>query len=191
MIGQLFGKLIVIERGVTKNSDGTLKWLCQCDCGNKKEIARSNLVKLKNSTKSCGCLHQQHGMTGTPEYQAWTSMHRRCTSPLDARYADYGGRGIAVCEEWSLFETFFKDVGIRPSIEHSIDRVNNNLGYYKDNVKWSTPEEQMRNKQNTRFLTVDDVTKSLQDWCAALQLNPKTVSTRLCRGWSDRAALEL
>ena len=191
MKGLVFGQLEVISRGETKNSDGTLKWLCLCSCGALKEIGRCNLVKIKNSTISCGCLRQKHGASGTPEYQAWTAMKRRCENPEDARYSSYGARGITVSLDWALFENFFNDVGIRPTDQHSLDRADNSKGYFKENVKWSTVEEQMNNKQNTRLLVVGNETKSLQEWCRQLGLNPKTVSTRIHRGWSDASALQI
>jgi hypothetical protein len=191
MIGERYGLLVVIDKGTLKNTDGTIKWLCHCDCGNLKEVSRANLVKLKNSTKSCGCLLQKHGYTGTPEYQSWTAMRRRCQSPKDIRYANYGGRGIKVCERWSIFLNFLEDIGIRPSAFHSLDRIDNEGNYEPDNVKWSLPAEQMNNRTNTRFLTYGGQTKSLQEWCKLLNLNSKTVSTRICRGWSVEAAFDV
>lgn len=189
MIGEKYGMLEVVSRGTSKNSDGTLKWVCKCECGTLKEIARCNLVKKKNATVSCGCINQKHGCTDTPEYDAWCAMRRRCENPKDTRYSEYGGRGITVCERWQIFTNFLEDVGKRPTMEHSLDRQDNNKGYFKENVGWSTTKQQMNNKQNTHMLTVDGETKPLQIWCELLGLNPKTVSTRLCRGWSAARAL--
>jgi hypothetical protein len=93
-------------------------------------------------------MKQSHGMTHTPEYQAWRSMKRRCYSPRDKGYADYGGRGITVCPEWLHdFQAFYDHVGPRPTSQHSIDRIDNNEGYRPGNVKWSTQSGQNWNQR--------------------------------------------
>lgn len=81
------------------------------------------------------------------EYNSWHQMKQRCLNKNDKRYHDYGGRGITVCEEWMTFEGFFNDMGVKPSPDHSIDRIDNNKGYYKENCKWSDRREQQRNQR--------------------------------------------
>lgn len=66
-----------------------------------------------------------HGMQDTPEYGTWNSMRMRCLSPNAKSYKDYGGRGITVCNRWSLFSNFIADMGKKPSPKHSLDRINN------------------------------------------------------------------
>jgi len=85
----------------------------------------------------------------SPEYGAWAEMIQRCTNPKQKRYADYGGRGIHVCERWlNGFENFLADMGRRPTSEHSIDRYPNNDGNYeKTNCRWATRLEQAANKR--------------------------------------------
>lgn len=85
----------------------------------------------------------------TPEYRAWTGMWTRCTNKKDIMYHHYGGRGITVCAKWDSFEKFLKDMGHRPSKLHSIDRINNDRGYSKNNCRWSVRTEQIRNRRNT------------------------------------------
>ena len=83
----------------------------------------------------------------TPEFRVWLGMRNRCGNPHVKSYPDYGGRGIHVCDRWQLFENFFADMGPRPSSAHSINRINNNLGYEPSNCVWSTRSEQNRNKR--------------------------------------------
>lgn len=125
---------------------------CQCDCGNTTILRKQHFVN--KSTKSCGCLNyttkwKTHGMAKTRTYRIWANMLTRCTNTKVAQYKDYGGRGISVCKEWAeSFESFFKDMGSCPSNSHSIDRIDNNLNYCKENCKWSTSKEQCNNKSN-------------------------------------------
>lgn len=111
IVGQKFGRLIVIERA-EKNQWGNYKWLCKCICGKEKIISGGNL--LKGNTQSCGCLQKdiasiycsnfklKHGHTIkgkiTTTYISWRNMIQRCTNPNDKEYENYGGRGITVCD---------------------------------------------------------------------------------------------
>ena len=74
-------------------------------------------------------------------------MRSRCYNPKSAGYKNYGGRGIAVCDQWrDDFKTFLSDVGYKPSSSHSLDRINNDGNYEPSNCKWPTPQEQVRNR---------------------------------------------
>ena len=143
LTGQRFGKLLVIkERG--KNKYGQMKWECICDCGKETTVLANNL--RRGVTRSCGCLVKKHGMYKTPTYKIWDNMIQRCHNLNDHEYLYYGGRGIFVCPEWRYsFKNFFRDMGIRPD-RLTIERINNNGGYYSDNCKWATCTEQARNK---------------------------------------------
>ena len=147
LIGQRFGRLTVLSR---QGSIGQkVAWLCLCDCGNKRVIISE---KLKTGrTKSCGCFQTEqrfkHGMYGIPEYTIWGAMLQRCKNKNNVRYNDYGGRGIAVCRRWEKFVTFYKDMGERPQ-GLTIERIDNNKGYFPDNCKWATMTENLKNKRN-------------------------------------------
>jgi len=127
-------------------------WLCLCDCGNTVMVRKDGLVA--GSNKSCGCLnsdnHTTHKMSKTPEYHIYQNMLYRCLDLSCPQYAQYGGRGIRVCDRWQLsFTAFLSDMGLRPSSRHSIERVNNDGDYCPKNCKWALPVEQVRNRRGT------------------------------------------
>jgi hypothetical protein len=131
-------------------------------------------------------------MTNTPEYDTWKSIKNRCYNTSFKQYADYGGRGITVCDEWrNSFETFYRDMGPKPSNEHSIERRKNNKGYSKDNCYWATKEEQSNNRRSNRLFEIDGVTKSLTEWCISYKQNYTLVYWRINSGWRIREALFL
>lgn len=147
-IGDKFGRLVV-KKIAGKTKQGGNKWYCICDCGKHKTVSGGNLYS--GHTKSCGCLNTEriitHGMSKSPTYRIWEGIIGRCCNPKDTTYNGYGGRGITVCKEWrESFETFFNDMGERPP-GLTIERIDNNLGYFKDNCKWATYTEQLRNQR--------------------------------------------
>ena len=89
-----------------------------------------------------------HGRSRTPEYRAYQSMLQRCYNPKASGYGSYGGRGIEVCAYWREgFENFFRDMGIRPSVGHSLDRIDVEKGYGPFNCRWATRQEQAVNRR--------------------------------------------
>jgi hypothetical protein len=104
-------------------------------------------------------------MCGTPEYQAWVNIKKRCYSPSHAFYEYYGGRGVTVADEWiDDFEAFYAHIGNRPSSSHSVDRIDPNIGYCPGNVKWSTGSEQSQNRRDRRPIFYKGESKTIRQW---------------------------
>ncbi len=175
--------------------------LFKCDCGVEKELDVN--VVYKGQTKSCGCLrvdvssklnlthgHSRRGQK-IPEYGAYHTMIGRCYNPNQIGYPDYGARGIRVCDRWlESFENFLEDMGRRPTPKSSIDRIDGNGPYCKENCRWSTPIDQANNRRSSRFITMDGRTQTVSQWCRELGLNRQFVQNRLKYMWDGERALK-
>lgn len=116
-------------------------------------------------------------------------MKAACNNPNHHNYANYGGRGITMCERWKSFENFLADMGERPSRQHTIDRIDNNGNYEPGNCRWATPRQQLTNKRNNVRLTFNGETMTLMEWSERYNLLFETLRGRLKRGWSVEDAL--
>ena len=117
-------------------------------------------------------------------------MLHRCTDRGWVGFADYGGRGITVCDRWlKSIEKFIADIGPRPSLRHSLERIDVNGNYEPGNVLWATAKQQGNNRRNTRFLTAYGVTKPISEWACITGLYPNTIAQRVKRGISPEVAL--
>jgi hypothetical protein len=203
--GQIFGRLCVLEFSKSKNR--VSYWICQCECGNKKEICGNSLKR--GLTRSCGCLNREiitkHGAgrdnANHPLYSIWRSMKARCYNSNNPRYEDYGGRGITVYKEWLKDYTAFRDYMLTlpecpknaeipgSLLNRSIDRIRNNEGYKPGNMKWSTVSEQNCNQRRNRIVVINGVSMSLKpatDKYAVVDY--ETVRRRMDAGWTTRNA---
>lgn len=188
-IGKVFGKITVVSFA-GKGPHGNTLVQYKCECGTEK-VVQANWIRT-GRIKSCGCVRAdkflkqitKHGQTRryAKEYRAWVAMRARCRNPNLPNYKDYGGRGINVCERWELFENFLSDMGASPE-GTSIERVDNNKGYSKDNCKWATAGEQNANKRTVHLLEIDGVKKPVAVWAREHGLRKGTLYNRIQYGW--------
>lgn len=207
VVGQRYGKLVVlkqVESFVTPSGQKQRAYLCQCDCGRQKPVRAHSLVGHKEPTKSCGCVSREdfrekyatHGMSKLSEFRIWKGMKQRCSNKNCKSYADYGGRGITVCDRWKdSFENFIIDMGRRPSKRHSLDRIDNDKGYDPENCRWATASQQTRNSRKNkkysfqnRMITIAELAeicgiKERKQYCIIYQ---RVVQ----RGWTCEQTLE-
>jgi hypothetical protein len=191
LIGQRFGKWTVVRQDGRKS--GQIGWFCKCDCGSTKTVAGA--VLRKGKSRSCGCYRKSvkttHGMYQTPIHRVWSNMIQRCHNPKDTAYHNYGARGIAVCDRWrGAFEAFYTDVGDIPFVGAELDRVNNDLGYNLDNVRWVTCSENQLNTRRTVKLTLNGKTQAIMQWSRELGIPHSTIRARLKAGKSAEEALK-
>lgn len=201
-IGDTFGRLVVVGIPIyVVDSCGKKRavLLCQCECGNTAKVRPYQLTH--GVAQSCGCLQREmmskrqtkHGEHGSQLYRKWASMRSRCNSPSHAAYADYGGRGIKVCEEWLHDYPAFRDWayanGFEPHL--SIDRIDNDGGYSPANCRWVTATVNNRNRRNSIWITAFGETKTIADWTmdSRCTVNGSTISRRINKGWSSEAAI--
>lgn len=140
----------------------------------------------------------EHGMRYTRFYKSWCDMKARCNNENNVHYKNYGGRGIKVCKRWQVFINFRDDM-LESYTTHlemfgkkdtTIDRVENNGDYEKENCHWATRKEQNRNSRKNTMLSFNGETLRLGEWAERLGINRTTLSSRLNRyGWSVEKAL--
>lgn len=165
IVGRRFGRLVV--QSVDSGNGQKTKYVCICDCGNTKIIRYKNLVL--SGTESCGCLREErhalyrnkvkeegktHGGSRHPLYQSYKSMIARSTNPNNIGFESYGAAGRGVCDQWADpltgFWQFVEDMGPKPDESYSIDRIDNNLGYFPENCRWASSATQQFNKNYTK-----------------------------------------
>lgn len=175
------------------------KWLCRCECGTERRVLRADLISGRST--GCECKRRRtmpaaqriaatkHGMEKTVEYRTWVDMRRRCSDARRPDFHRYGGRGIFVCQEWEAsFEAFFADMGNRPD-GHTLDRIDNNGPYSKNNCRWATRKEQSTNTRLNFRITAFGVEMTASEAAELYGLQAQTIIQRLKRGWDAERAL--
>lgn len=193
--GERIGMLTLVrqEQGLSKKG---IYWRVICDCGNEKVMAKSAIARPVKVTKSCGCRckisNLKHGFSRKSDltYNSWIGMKNRCLNTNFPSYKDYGGRGITIYEPWLQFENFLKDMGQRPSKNHSLGRKDNNKGYSPDNCAWETAQEQANNTRSNNFLEVDGRRDTITQFARRFGISVQAIHARLRKGWSHSDAVK-
>lgn len=133
----------------------------------------------------------KHNLSRTPAYRAWAAMRHRCLNPASKQYGRYGGRGIKIDPSWvSDVARFVEDMGQPPGEGFSLDRIDNDSDYCKENCRWATVMEQNRNRSVCRHLTFNGISKTVQEWADEYGVKYTTLMRRVFEwGWSAEKAL--
>lgn len=190
LTGQVFNRLTVLALADERTPSRGAKFECRCSCGTLLTVPRASLIQ--GNTKSCGCWKREessvrmtqakttHGMTGTSEYNIWSGMVQRCTNPENEAYDQYGGRGISVCSRWrNSFESFYADMGPRPSVEHTLDRRDCDGNYEPGNCRWVTWDIQQNNRRNNVRVDHEGSNDTLSNIAKRSEVNYKTLWVRV------------
>ena len=175
---------------------GSAYWLCTCDCG-KSIITRKTSCQMGVS-KSCGCLRLElktkHGhklkSNQSLTYASWSAMRTRCNNKNYIDHHLYYDRNIKICDRWNKFENFLEDMGERQK-GLTLDRIDNDKGYFKENCRWANYSQQTRNRRCSPLIEYKGERKNLIDWCEQLNLSHTAVYSRInVYKWSVEKAFE-
>jgi hypothetical protein len=196
--GSRYGAWTIVKEAEPKIYSGKKfrQVLARCDCGFEKVLHFNNLRQGK--TKKCyTCSKVKHGFSGEPEYNIWDSMLARCNNPNNAKYKDYGGRGVTVCDRWNprkggSFKNFISDMGRRPGPLYQLDKEAVRLNcmiYGPETTRWVPMKENQRRKRNTIYLAYMGEVLSLPKWAEKTGLPPNAIRLRVRSGWSVERTL--
>lgn len=199
MIGKRFGKLTVISKSEERAKNGTIKYICQCDCGNTSIIRGDHL--RSGETLSCGCLIKKYGITKyTKEgqstinqrlYSIYDKMKQRCYNKNNNAFKYYGSRGIKIYQPWlddfMIFYNWAVNNGYSDNL--TIDRIDVNGNYEPNNCRWVTYEEQNNNTRRNVHITYNGKTQSVSQWSRDLNIPINRIYYRYHKGWSDKECL--
>lgn len=200
--GDIIGKCVLLEIFEIKSKYVKIK--AKCECGS---IFIARYDKIKNGS-GCGCriggqlkndktlmlkYRTKHGyaMSGkvSSEYTTWLNIRNRCNDSKNKAYKLYGGRGIKVCERWLIFANFIADMGNKPSIKHSIDRIDTNGNYEPGNCRWTTKLVQARNTRTNNYIEYNGEKRCIAEWGEIFGIRANVITKRLLRGWPIEKAL--
>lgn len=186
--------------GYSPTTSDRQRGVFMCSCG-VELTAHLSEVKRGRST-SCGCKgreatrkrstthgHARHGQVSS-EYKSWRCMRKRCLDPSHEEYHRYGGRGLSIEPTWVLdFQSFINDMGLKPSRKHTLERLNNDLGYFKENCMWATMKEQANNRSNNVFVLFKGEKKTISQWATLYNIDSHALRSRVSKGWDIERAL--
>ena len=196
LAGRKFGRWTVLE--YSHHRGKVPCWHVRCQCGNKKVVIVTTLYS--GASQSCGCLCKEinsarsfkHGHAASITYRSWQKMKARCNPKTkDVKYLKYYvNKGVKVCQRWlDKFENFLADMGERPSKSHSIDRLDNDKGYFKENCVWANIKDQARNKRCCKWVEFRGRLYSIPDLAEKYGLSPATLTARIKHKWDIETAV--
>lgn len=192
-------RLVVLDEETRPYANRRIRFVkCRCACGAVKWIQKCAVTT--GHVLSCGCLWLEkitrHKMSSSRAYRCWQKMLARCENKRDKRYADYGGRGITVCQEWHDFVVYFQHIttllphGATDVPKHlTVDRIENSKGYEPGNIRLATAYEQQRNTRSNHVIEIDGVSKCVAEWALQFGINKSVIYTRIQRGWNPILAV--
>lgn len=188
--GQIFGRLTVLGLDHITES-GRTYWLCECNCSDRSRVVVRRDGLVSGATLSCGCLHREqvterltrHGMARSRLYKIWLGMRQRCENENNPGYAGYGGRGVAISDEWDCFEKFCDwSLSHGYSDDLTIDRIDNDIGYSPENCRWTDRITQQNNRRVSHYFTYAGETMTITQWSRRLGVSYSTLWYRIERG---------
>jgi hypothetical protein len=186
MSGTFIGNYLTLINQRTNNR-GTQSFQYVCVCGNTITLCES----IKDKYKSCGCIQRKRSQTISEnynEYTSWRSLFERCNNHKNAAFKDYGARGITVSNRWLDFANFLEDMGKRPE-GHSLDRIDNNLGYEPKNCRWATRVDQNNNTRSNRRVKYQGKQMTLAELSREVDVRVYTLRGRLESGMTVEEAV--
>lgn len=164
-------------------------------CGESKPRSEFNRERrrpsgIRSECRDCQRAYNRRFRKLKPLYNIWNLMFQRCYNASNPAYRFYGDRGIRVCQRWHDYESFVTDMSPRPSLKHSIDRIDGNGDYSPENCRWALQQEQTLNLRSNRIIEIDGVRKPLAEWARLNGIPKPTLEARLYRyGWDAKAAV--
>jgi hypothetical protein len=188
-VGKKIGKLTILSVYKEDKLNSCRKFYrCICDCGNYREMRTDQLDTMN---QSCGCARVVGpAISRTKEYITWQAIKYRCNISTGRASKVYHNKGIQVCPEWlDSFPKFLEDMGLAPSPDHSIDRINNDEGYSKANCRWATAKQQCRNRRTNVFVEYQGENLCIAEWAERFNLPYSVISFRIKEKWDIHLAL--
>lgn len=198
LIGNRYGRLVVIEEAARSPGITNAMWICRCDCSNITQPIRSTDL-TRGKTKSCGCLkiertkeaNIRHGDGHSRLNTAWINMKQRCYNPSKKEFKDYGGRGITVCREWLDSFEAFRDwamaSGYNPNAKRgqcTLERMDVNGNYEPSNCRWATQKEQCNNLRKNLVIEIDGRSQTVKQWAEECGLDEAKIRYRYKHGYT-------
>lgn len=195
LVGNKYGKLIVLESCGKAGKDNHYYSKVRCECGKEYLVPDTELIYGRRL--SCAkCVDKLHGMTNTRLFNIWQSMKQRCNCPTCKVYKYYGGRGIKMSDEWvekdkgfiNFYNWSLKN-GYKDNL--TIDRIDVNGNYEPSNCRWVDMYFQANNKRNNRLIAYNGITDTLANWSKKYNINSRILGWRIRNGWDIEKALTL